>query len=156
MLLLLFACAGGDDSSSTVTPSGCEPGPNPALHLGKGELSYSAMEADGGTIELVHGPQGGFHTVIALEAVEADASAEWTVQIRGYLADVERATTTPYVTMQCNNQTGTLQAWGFLLIWDAQPEELDGEQVHIEADGQDAAGAALSAAVDVVIEDPLI
>ncbi len=156
MLLLLLACAGGDDSTSTAELSGCDPGPSPTLNLGKGELSYSAMEAGDGTIELVHGPQGGFHTVIALEAVEADASAEWTVQIRGYLADVERATTTPYVSMQCNQQTGTLQSWGFLLIWDAQPEELDEQQVRIEAEGQDAAGVALSAEAEVVIEDPLI
>ena len=156
MLLLLLACTSGDDSASTKDPSGCEAGSNPVLTLGKGELSYAPMDAGDGTVELVHGPQGGFHTVIALEAVAADAASEWTVQIRGYLADVERATTTPYVTMQCNNQTGTLQAWGFLLIWDAQPEELDGQRVHMEADGQDAAGTALSAAVDVVIEDPSI
>ena len=115
MILLLLACTSGDDSASTKDPSGCEAGSNPVLTLGKGELSYAPMDAGDGTVELVHGPQGGFHTVIALEAVAADAATEWTVQIRGYLADVERATTTPYVTMQCNNQTGTLQAWGFLL-----------------------------------------
>lgn len=156
MLLLLLACANSDDSSSATSASGCSPGPNPSLSLGKGELSYAAMDADGGTIELVHGPQGGFHTVIALESVDTDASAQWTVQITGYLADVERAATTPYVDMRCNNQTGTLQAWGFLLIWDAQPEELDGQTVHIEADGADAAGTALHDEADVVIEDPLI
>lgn len=156
MLLLLLACSGVDDSGNPSDASGCSPGPDPSLSLGKGELSYAEMDADGGTIELVHGPQGGFHTVIALESVQTDASAQWTVQITGYLDDVSRAVTTPYVDMRCNNATGTLQAWGFLLIWDAQPEELDGQAVHIEADGADAAGTPLHAEADVTIEDPLI
>lgn len=155
LVLVLLAC-GAPSGDSAADGDGCDEAPEPTLHIGTGELSYQALEGDGDPIELVHGPQGGFHVVLALEAVGADASDEWVADMRGYLDDAERAHAAPYVAMRCNPQTDTLQAWGFLLVWDAEPEELDGQLVHIEVDTEDSRGVPLSAAAEFTIEDPLV
>lgn len=151
----LLACASPGGDSATADP-GCVEDPEPVLHIGTGELAYQALDGDGDPIELVHGPQGGFHVVLALEAEGAEATDEWVAEMRGYLDEVQLARAVPYVAMQCNPETDTLQAWGFLLVWDAQPEELDGQRVLIEVDTEDSRGVPLSAAAEFTIEDPLV
>jgi hypothetical protein len=155
VMLLLLACATDEPWGDTAAASGCEAAEDPSLSIGKGELSYVDM-SEGDTIELVHGPQGGFHVVVALEASHLDSSDTWQAELRGFLAAELRATSTPYVEMRCNPDTGTLQAWGFLLIWDALPEDLDRQVVRIEADVVDAAGTSISSATDVIICDPTL
>lgn len=154
--LLLVGCTGTDDDTGKAAGSGCEPGDAPTLTLGKGETEYNALDADGGVIELVHGPQGGFHVVAALEARYIDASEQLVATFRGYIDGELLAESTPYVDFRCNRAVDAMQAWGFLVIWDAQPEELDGKVAHIEVELTDAAGRALSDEGDVTIEDPTL
>ena len=59
----LCACAA---SPSGTAPDGCAAGENPTLDVGAGASEYSALD-DGDAVELVHGAQGGFHVVIALD-----------------------------------------------------------------------------------------
>jgi len=155
LVLLVLACVETADDSNASSQT-CTPTDAPELRIGTGELSYQALEGEGAPIELVHGPQGGYHVVLAPETEGADGSSYWVAEMRGYLDGVERARAVPYVTMQCNPQTGTLQSWGYLLIWEAEPEELDGQLVHIEVDTTDSAGVALYAEADFTIDDPLV
>lgn len=154
--LLLVGCEPGGEDSEAPPSSGCEPGPAPTLTLGKGETAYAELDEGGSTVELVHGPQGGFHVVAALEARHADASTQLVATFRGYIDGVLLAESTPYVDFRCNQAEDALQAWGFLVIWDARPEELDGKPAHLEVELEDAAGRRLSAAGDVTIEDPTL
>lgn len=128
---------------------GCEPGDEePTLELGKGVTEYLPMEAEGGALEVILGPQGGYHVEIGFEATFLDAGDDWTVAMTGTAEDATAAST-PFVTMRCNQQTGTLQSWGHLLIWDTEGPELDGRTATIDATATDAAGTEVSGSVTV-------
>ncbi len=133
---------------------GCEPGDgDPTLELGKGVTEYEPMDAGDGRLEVIHGPQGGYHVEIGFEATYLDASADWTIALTGEAGDAS-ASSTPFVTMQCNRQTGTLQSWGHLLIWDREGPELDGRAATITATATDAAGTEATATADVELFFP--
>lgn len=123
--------------------------------MGKGYLDFSPMDADGGLIELVHGPQGGYHVLIALRARWIDASRTLTGRIEGELDGEVRATAEPYLDFRCNPDGG-LETWGTYLIWDATPEELDGRRVTIRAEVTDARGVTVAATAEATIHDPAL
>ncbi|MCP4873651.1 MAG: hypothetical protein GY898_33610 [Proteobacteria bacterium] len=137
-----------------VPSEGCEPGDEePTLDLGKGVTEYLTMAAEGGGLEVIHGPQGGYHVEVGFEATYLDASEDWTIQLTGTAGDAS-ASSTPFVTMRCNAQTGTLQSWGHLLIWDAEGADLDGRTADISAVATDAAGTGVSGEVSVELFYP--
>lgn len=146
----------GDESSELDEP--CMPGDAPTLELGQGEAAFMSF-ADGATLELVHGPQGGVHTFMALEARYVDASVELEGNLRGYLDGVQVGASYPYLNFRCQAATqelaGGWQVWGLLLIWDAPPEDLHLQSVHIEAEFTDASGVVVSASKDAILHDPL-
>jgi hypothetical protein len=132
----------------------CEPsGEKPTLELGKGTSEYLGMDAAGGGIEVIHGPQGGYHVDLGLEARYLDPSSDWTVRLTGEAGDAS-AESTPFVTMRCNQQVGRLQSWGQRLIWDVEGPDLDGRTAAITAVVTDAAGTELSAEVTVELFYP--
>jgi hypothetical protein len=151
MLLLLLACAapgkGGDDP--------CLPGDGPTLTVGTGELAFEPVAA-GDTVELVHGPQGGFHTHVGLSATFLDASATVAAVMTGSIDGEVLAESAPYLTLRCNPETHALESWGTRLIWDALPEDLDGKPITVSVTLTDAAGTTLDASVDLLIEDPTL
>ncbi|MDP6931824.1 MAG: hypothetical protein QGG40_02865 [Myxococcota bacterium] len=132
----------------------CVSGDEPTLEVGKGELEYQDMGAEDGTAELIHGPQGGYHLNIALQGSFLDASAPLEAELTGWIDGEEVGHTLPYATMRCNQAAGALQAWGLLLIWDAEPEALHEKTTTVEVELTDASGETISASSDVVIWDP--
>jgi hypothetical protein len=140
-----------DDASDPNDP--CAPGGLPSLEIGQGGTAYAPLES-GGTLELVHGPQGGVHVLVALQAEHIDASEELTAVLRGYVNGEQLGASYPYLDMRCNQAEGGLQSWNLLLIWDAAPEDLHLQTVHIEAEITDASGAVVSACKDAIIHDP--
>lgn len=155
-LIPLFALA---TAGCPPAPAGCEPSDvAPTLELGKGETGYDAMGDGDGTIEVINGPQGGYHVEIGLEATGLDDSERWAVVLSGTADDFE-ASSSPYVTMRCNNETGTLQSWGHLLIWDLDltiedGTDLDGLVADIHGTATDAAGTVIEADVTVELSYP--
>jgi hypothetical protein len=158
---LILACASESDAGEqadddAIDPNDpCKPGGLPSLEIGQGETAFAPLES-GGSLELVHGPQGGVHVLVALHAEHIDASEELTAVLRGYLDGEPVGASYPYVNMRCNEAEGGLQSWNILLIWDAAPEQLHLQTVHIEAELTDASGTVVSACKDAIIHDPLL
>lgn len=161
--LLLAACAGGP---SDTTPNGCAKGENPTLDVGEGASEYTALD-DGDTVELIHGAQGGFHVVIALDGQFLDVAEGSRVPgvITATIDGVETALTQPYLDFRCNPDTGTVQSFGTLLIFtptDAQlqgltpPEFLNGKTAQLHAEVTDRDGRVVTADRTVVIHDALL
>lgn len=144
------AGSGGD----TADP--CAPGSSPEAILGQGEFAFLPVDDGENRIELVHGPQGGFHITLALEARYLDASTPWLLDLVGSIDGVERGATRPYVEMRCNPAEAVLQGWGALLIWDAQPEDLHEQVADVEATITDSTGTVISAVESYTIFDPVL
>lgn len=151
--------AGGTSETGPAATEGdpCTPDAARAqLSLGKGEVAYEPMDAGDGSIELIHGPQGGYHITLALEGRFLDSSEPSVAEIVGSIEGEQLARSVPYVEWRCNPEAGALQAWNLLLIYDAQPEELDGQLTQVQATLTDAAGTVVDASAEVQIHDPLL
>lgn len=152
MLLWLLACAPEEEEVLTQDP--CAPGEPATLEIGKGERSYAPMESDDGVVQLVHGPQGGFHVVISLRATYLDDSRPVVVHMTGEVEGEKVADVMSYLTFRCNGTDRVLEAWGALLLFDATPEELDGRELLISATAMDAVGTVVTASTTALIIDP--
>ncbi len=157
------ACAA---SPSGTAPDGCAAGENPTLDVGAGASEYSALD-DGDAVELVHGAQGGFHVVIALDGQFLDVVEGSRVpgQITATIDGVETAVTSPYLDFRCNPDTGTVQSFGTLLIFTptedqlqglTPPEFLQGKTAEIHAEVTDRDGRVVRADRTVVLHDALL
>jgi hypothetical protein len=161
LLAVTLACAGetGDASSDDTGPvedpsDPCKLGYPPSLQIGQGELEFVPL-ADGEMIELIHGPQGGVHTLMGLVATGIDASDDADAEFRGYLDGVQVGGSFPYLSFRCKRDEGQ-QVWGVFLFWDFPPEQLHMQPVHIEVDVTDASGQTLSASKEAIIYDPTL
>ena len=90
--LCLIACAGkpADTGSAAVESAPMDPcarRPSPTLELGHGELGFESLGDGTQTSELIHGPQGGYHTNIALSATGLDATGHWAVDLEGWIGN---------------------------------------------------------------------
>jgi hypothetical protein len=154
----MFACASPSDAGEqggdeAPLDAACEPSETPTLELGAGESAYASFEP-GATLELVHGPQGGVHTFMALEARGIAADVELEGTLRGYLGEQQVGASYPFLNFRCRAGSGW-QVWGLLLIWDAAPEDLHLQPVRIDVEVTDAAGVVVTASKEAVLHDPL-
>jgi len=148
--VLLAACGPTADADGCLPDAG-----EPSLVVGKGLHEYRDIDDGGRSSELIHGPQGGFHIDLALEARHLDASDAWSATLTGYLHDEVMAVARPYLWATCDEQADALRTWGVRLIWNTVPEELDDQLVDVDVEVTDPAGTTLSARVDdLLIEDP--
>ena len=141
-----------DDGSIPDPNNPCVPGPNPSLEIGQGEQGYEPYEA-GTMIELIHGPQGGVHTLTGLLARDIDGSEKLTGELRGYLGDEQLGGSVPYLDFRCAVDEG-LQVWNVFLFWEAPPEQLHMQTVRIEVEFTDASGTLVQASKEAMIFDP--
>src|SRR5687767_12105342 len=137
----LLACGGGDDGGGE-TADGCLPGPDPTLEIGTGVQAFEPMPSE---VELVHGPQGGYHVVVSFDAAYLDSSGVIAATVEGTIEDEVVAVSEPFLELRCNPDTGTLQAWNILLIYPLTPAELDNQPTTISASLTDEAGGSASA-----------
>ena len=166
LLVLAPACAEPEAEAEAEASAGegealppdpedpCAPGPDPSLEIGQGELIYEPL-VEGEMLELIHGPQGGTHTLTGLWAKDIDGHEELVGQLRGYLGDTLVGGSYPYLNFRCKSGEG-LQVWGVFLYWEASPEQLHLQTVRIEADVTDAAGEVVTASKEVLIYDPTL
>ena len=145
------------DSIWTNTTDPCAPNPNLAtLTIGKGEFEYNPIDKDGQTIELIHGPQGGYHIVMALEATFVDAETQGVASMSGTINGKQYAFSMPYIDLRCNYEVGALQSWGHLLIYDADYEWLHQKETSIQVELTDASNNIISNKTTVTIIDPYL
>lgn len=134
-LILLAGCTTkeGDTSSTKATSEACSPGADPQIVAGHGELSYEEFDEGVDTkVELIHGPQGGFHSTIAVRAQHLGLLTAYHIRLVGSIDGVEMGWGTPYSQFRCNYQAGAQEYTGGLLIWDAQPEDLHDKVANLE------------------------
>jgi hypothetical protein len=124
MWMLATGCGAGAATDETEAPE-CT-GPT-SIQLGQGETAFEALE-DGGTVHVVHGPQGGFHVDVAL-LVEGFGA---TVEVTGTVTDVatgsqvggEQATSV-VVLSNYDEEACTGTAVGVRLFLDDLPSEAE-------------------------------
>lgn len=143
-----------NDGSIPDPDNPCVPGPSPGLEIGQGEYAYEPY-ADGEMIELIHGPQGGVHTLTGLLARDIDGSEELEGVLRGYVGEEQLGGSFPYLDFRCATDEG-LQVWNVFLFWDAPPEDLHMQPVRIEVEFTDASGTVVTASKQAVIFDPTL
>ena len=142
--------------SGCLRPDACTPGDDPSVELGTGENEYVPLDPDDPVYQIVHGPQGGYHSVIGLEATHLDASDLLAADLAGTLDGEPVGDSAPWVQMRCNPRTDTLQSWGSFLIWDAQPADLHGREVEIEVALTDITGTTVTDSVLATLHDPYL
>jgi len=126
----------------------------PGLELGGGTTAFDLLEP-GATIELVHGPQGGYHLELGLRATGLDSSDLAAATLEGTVDGSVMAVSSPWLQFRCNPATGTYDAWPTNLIYDTEdPASLDNVNTDITAVLVDAAGVEFSASLTLTIDDP--
>jgi len=151
-LVLIAACQ--DKAGDTGTGDPCKAGPHPTVTIGHGETEFLNLEGAATEVELIHGPQGGFHTNIALEATYLADTVAWETHLEGTIDGELVGETRPYADMRCNHATSTLQGFGLLLIWDAEAADLHGQTATVHATVTDSDGTVVEADAQYVIHDP--
>ncbi|MGB0640580.1 MAG: hypothetical protein ACPGTU_14675 [Myxococcota bacterium] len=136
LLVLILTGCGGNTKNSDLIDLGdpCEPGPDPEIEIGHGELRFESIDSENTQVELIHGPQGGYHSNIAIRAAYIDPESSYKLELTGTIDDTVMGETVPWISFRCSRAANALQSTGSLLIWDAEPEELHGKVAHVRAD----------------------
>ena len=61
LVLALARCAGPSPARDAATDAGDTPSPAVRIELGTGQLGWEPLAPAGTAVELIHGPQGGYH-----------------------------------------------------------------------------------------------
>lgn len=124
--------------------------------IGTGEQDYVPLADEDPTWDLVHGPQGGWHVLIGLEAAGLDATEIVVGDMVGRLGDtVVARNDATWLTFRCDAETRTLQSWNTFLILDVEDHcPLHGQALAVEVEVQDVRGRTASDAVTATIVDP--
>ena len=149
LLTWLLAC------TPTPPPDPCAAGDTPELEIGTGEVAFEPLDDDP-VMELIHGPQGGYHVLVGLSARFLSIEGTVTGTIEGSIGGEVLARAAPYLELRCNGAEGASQSWGTRLIWDSTPEALNGQEAEISATLTDALGNSASANTTALIWDPTL
>ncbi|MGB1276866.1 MAG: hypothetical protein ACPG77_14060 [Nannocystaceae bacterium] len=121
-----------------TTPSElCGDASPPEIVLGVGTTSFEAL-ADGDIVDFEYGFQGGVHSFFALEVSglrSGDTYTSFTVVTED---GREVGTLFEYRAIKC--RAGVLQTGEMQLIWRAEPDMLDGQEVRIQVLVEDSGG----------------
>ena len=145
VLLWLLACAAAVDSDDP-----CEPGAPPTLEIGTGTFSFSPL---GEEIELEDGPQGGYHLILSFRATFLDDTAPSVGHLVGAVDGLPLADAVHYLNFRCQPEDGAEEAWGSLLSYDADPQDLVNRETTISVEITDARGTVATATTVVTIVD---
>jgi hypothetical protein len=127
----LAGCA--DESRPASSYHACIEGPQPTLTVGHGDRSFMEIHDSDTQVELIHGPQGGFHSTIALRAQHVEPNSSYRLELRGTVGERALEYTVPWVGFDCVEDNSSLESTGSFLIWDAEPEALHGQVVSFTA-----------------------
>jgi len=163
-LLLLAACSGGDgkatgDDTPSPSPTAdtgsatCAAG----IEAGTGVVAYEAL-SDGDELEIVHGPQGGYHLTTAAKLCGLPADPT-TIHIQvTWLAEDTIVSDVSYSSPElpiddCCRVALDMYAYLFLKGENAS-EALGDETVHYRMEVTDAEGTVYVDELDVVLRNP--
>lgn len=140
------------DEPAPLSP--CEMGDSPWLEVGKGAYSYEDFGAGDGKIELIYGPQGGWHITIALRGAHLSTEAPSEAVITGEIDGETVGEIPPYVHFRCNTSDSALEAYGYTLVLNPPPEDLHNQTITVRAKLWDPSGQVVESSNEVVIIDP--
>ncbi|MCC7386443.1 MAG: hypothetical protein IT384_31685 [Deltaproteobacteria bacterium] len=129
-----------------------EPEPEPEMRLGTGEDRWVALE-DGGSADLVCGPQGGQHVFVSVRARHLDPSRT-TTRVRISRADDG--------ALVCERRLEgvrliAVEGWGEvtgIACFVVDPREVSGRAVVLDGEVVDTAGRSCGASVRLVVRGP--
>ncbi len=131
------------------------------IEIGAGTTGFLSL-SDGDEIELVHGPQGGYHLEIGLRGrhldnsdLNGDGVPEFLAgSLQGYIDGELLANTLPWFDFRCHDKGQ--DSFGTLLIYAALPEELHLRQTTIMASVTDVSGNMVESEATFLIVDPML
>ena len=136
----------------------CKSGGEPFLEIGQGDTLFATLEPEGTVMDLVYGPQGGYHLTMALRGGYFDATSFMGVTLIGSIEGENQAETNHWLNMECGSDKAYLEATNTLLIFNdgLTPEALQGKEVEVEATLVDYRGVRVKDTVNVLISEVLI
>lgn len=134
--------------------SPCGPSAEPSFQIGTGEASFQALDPNDPTLELVYGPQGGWHVVLAFEAEGFEIDGISSVDAIGVIDGEEVAITNgSWITFDCDD--GVQRAWNTFLVFQvADPTPLHRAELSIWAQITDPRDVTAESEVVVTVVDP--
>lgn len=126
---------------------------DPEIWLGTGERSWEDLPDDG-RLELIHGPQGGYHVLVSLRAAGLAADGVLVAEMTGTIDGEVIGSGSPWLQLECLDDGSARESLGLFLIYDAQPEDLHDQPSQVSVSVEDLAGRLVSAEMDILIWDP--
>ena len=145
-VLLMAGCGGADP----VDP--CVPSARPTLEIGSGSESFRPL-GRAGELELVHGPQNGYHVDVGLRATGLEIGSFIEGHLIGWLGGEIRAEVAPWLDLECRR--GGQVGLGVRLVYEVDPEDLVGRKTRIDAEIIDGRGKRAVTSAKVVVVDLL-
>lgn len=128
-------------------------GCSPELVIGTGELAFEPLDPVDPTLELVYGPQGGWHVVLAFEARRMSGSGIYTVDGLGTIDD-QRVAAIDGAWITFSRVDNRLQAWNTFLIFEVpDPTPLHQAWLDIQIQLTGPGGRTVSAEAGATIVD---
>jgi len=146
-------------ATASACRSDCHPKASPRLDVGTGELGYQPLDPDAPAYDLVHGPQGGWHVLIGLDAAGLDATQVIVAEMIGRIDDqVVAANENTWLTFTCEPAPDggeSLQTANIFLIFDVEDHcGLDGQILDVQVTLPDSSGDPLVGTTSAEILDP--
>ncbi len=76
LVALLMACGSGPPASDAGPPDAADTLDDPTLEFGTGQLDWEPVAPQGTPLELIHGPQGGYHLFGRLRSARLPGAVE--------------------------------------------------------------------------------
>lgn len=146
---------------------GCSEGPGPIddedaaavaprVELGTGEVSFAPLAETGATLELVHGPQGGYHVLVSVRVWDLDLDRVSLVY--DVSAGTRVLSRTPFVleaSRFAREGDHVVRTGDFAILDVAAPDEVAGQQVLVQVTATAEDGTSATDARTVTIVDEL-
>ncbi|HHH28535.1 MAG TPA: hypothetical protein ENK57_09335 [Polyangiaceae bacterium] len=164
LALLVAGCAVAGCSGA---PGGTDAGPDAAggdagggaarVELGTGTAAFEAIPETGGELELVGGPQGGFHVFVTARLFNLDPEG-MTLRFSARDSSTSTAVGTPAVFLLVAARVQRegdhfVRVGDFLILDDSSPDAVRGTTLDITVTAEDADGRAASDERTVLIVD---
>ena len=84
-------------------------------------------------MEIIAGMQGGFHSVLTLEAESIQGRELWPLSLTATISGSPVGNSSTTISWECNEQTARWERRDIWLFWTEDPLELGGQQVEVSA-----------------------
>jgi len=134
----------------------CNDGGDPTLEIGTGETAFVPLDGELPDLELVHGPQGGYHLLLGFEATNMDGDHFFSIAATGSIDGELLAVSERWTSLSCDTERKKLHGYNFFLIYDAEPEDLHDQVTDIAVSLRDNDAKQASAELRARIVDPTL